>query len=939
MLDSTSMKIRLLGPLEVVADDGAVVELSSRKQQIIVAVLAGHANGPVSDDLLIEALWGPNRPRRADASLRVHIHHVRRALGSTRIRRHAGGYGLRLEPDELDVEQFRAMVAAGRAAMLADEFARARQLFDAALSLWRGSALAGLESTPLLALDLASLEELRLQALEHRYELELALGQHARVVADLRALTGQYPLHEPFRGQLMRALITAGRSAEALEVFDDTRRTLADALGMDPSAPLRDLHLSILRDELLPPPAPRRADPPVPRQLPAGAAGFAGRTASLAILDSMVPAGGDGPTPIAVISGPGGVGKTALAVHWGHRKRDDFPDGQLYANLHGFDPAAAPASPLDVIRGCLEALGVPAQQVPESLEARVNLYRTLLAQRRVLVVLDNAVDADQVRPLLPGSGGCMAVVTSRNQLFGLVAAEGARPIALDPLSTVDCHRMLIHRLGADRVAGEPLATRHIIERCAGLPLALSIVAARLATNPCLSLTVAADELILAPRRLDPFAGDDEATDVRAAFSWSYQILDGEAARLFRLLGLLHVGPDISISAAAHLADRSQPQVRALLAHAVRGHLLIERTPGRYAFHDLVRAYAAELAQALDTAPDRDAALGRLLDYYVHSAQAAATAAKHYVAELGPQAAAPAEEFTDHEAALTWLATERPALVAAVTRAKDSGFFRHARKLARVMQEFLAEHGYWHDLRHVQQLALDAAIEAGDPAARAEAHRGLAQAGLLLGDLGAAERHLRRALDLFQSLDDLVNEAMCVHNLSTVHLYQGRLQKALELERSALDAFRRVANARGETLALNGVGYLLALAGECEQALVYCHQALELNRRTGAWQRESSILDTIGVAYVHLARYELAQDYYRQGLELCRKAGKRHQQAAILAHLGDAHHAASQPEEARIAWQQAVDILEALEPTPRPAYEAYLDLPDVTQLRARLHQPG
>jgi tetratricopeptide (TPR) repeat protein len=626
-------------------------------------------------------------------------------------------------------------------------------------------------------------------------------------------------------------------------------------------------------------------------------------------------------------------------VHWAHRVRDRFPDGQLYVNLRGFDPAQSPTSPSAALRDCLDALGIPAERIPHGLQAQANLYRTTLATRRMLVVLDNARDAAQVRPLLPGSDGCLVVVTSRNQLVGLVTGEGAHPVTVDVFSGAQATDLLAMRLGAGRLNAEPAAAQQIVERCAGLPLALAIVAARLATNPTFPVTTVARDLARTRQRLDSFAGEDPATDVRTVLSWSYRILDAEAARLLRLMGLLHLGPDVGIAAAASLADLSPAQARPLLDQLVRSHLLIEPAPDRFAFHDLLRAYAAELAHSTDTAPDRDAALVRLLNQYLHSTHAAAVALQHFDLATPPAQLVEGhpETFTSHEAALSWLVTERAALVAAVGRAHDSGLFTHCWHIARNIHDFLVAQGHWHETDWVARTALTAAQHADHSAAQLSAHRAVAHARTLLGRHEQAEEHLRHALRLAGALRDPVQAAYCEHNLAIVCQSQGRLSEALERDRSALAAFQLAGHTRGVTLALNGMGWLLVAAGEYQKALDYGHRALTLVRTTGAWQREATILDTIAYAHLHLGQHQLAVDQFGHSLELSRKAGNRYLEAAVLARLGDAHQAGGQWEPARTDWRHALEILETLDQVPphARAHDGYNELPDATSLRARL----
>jgi NB-ARC domain/Bacterial transcriptional activator domain len=422
----------------------------------------------------------------------------------------------------------------------------------------------------------------------------------------------------------MRALHVAGRSAEALERYAATRQLLAEELGTDPGPQLQRLHQSILRGDVLTPSATTTRAPVVPAQLPFGVAGFTGRIDQLARLDTLLRELAHGPTAVVIsaVSGTAGVGKTALAVHWAHRVADRFPDGQLYVNLRGFDAGGQVMDPAEAVRRFLDALGVPAERIPVDLDAQAALYRSLLAGRRMLVVLDNARTTAQVRPLLPGARTCLVLVTSRNQLSGLVAADGAHPIILDLLTLDEAWELLARRLGSDRTTAEPDAVAEIITACARLPLALAIVGARAATHPHLPLHTLAGELRDSGDRLGTLTTDDPTTDVRAVFSWSYHALTPDAARLFRLLGL-HPGPDISIAATASLAALSLPQVRVLLAELAGANLLVERTPNRYSLHDLLRAYAGDLAHTHDSDQQRHATTHRMLDHYLHTAHTAA----------------------------------------------------------------------------------------------------------------------------------------------------------------------------------------------------------------------------------------------------------------------------------------------------------------------------
>jgi DNA-binding SARP family transcriptional activator/tetratricopeptide (TPR) repeat protein len=933
------MELRLWGPVEV-ARTGAVYAVRPPQQAAVLAALAVDAGRHVSTETLLARVWDDeDRPAQARRTVHTHLTRLRRLLERSggaehgvRLTHRSGGY--QLDPGTATVDLLRFRRAVGMARQSGLDPGRRMALLGEALAYCRGEPLAGLPGN-WAAQVREGCRQQHLDAVLAWAGAALACGRAAETVAPLTDLVIEHPLVEAAVAGLMRALHVAGRGPDALDRYAEARERLIDQLGADPGPDLRAAHREVLTGTPVAAPAPC-----VPAQLPLDAPGFAGREEQIARLDALLAEpDAERTVVISALSGTAGVGKTALAVHWAHRVRGRFPDGQLYVNLCGFDPTQSPTSPTAALRDCLDALGISAESIPDGVRAQANLYRTTVAERRMLVLLDNARDAEQVRPLLPGSGGCLVVVTSRNLLAGLVTAEGARPVTVDLLSTVEAVELLTVRLGAGRISREPSAVRQIVESCAGLPLALTIVAARLAINPELPLAHVAAELTGMRQRLDSFAGEDAATDVRTVFSWSYRILDADAARLFRLMGLLQAGPDIGATAAANLAGLSPTQVRPLLDRLVRGHLLAEPAPGRFAFHDLLRAYAAELAHATDTAPDRDSALGRLLDYYAQSAHAAAAILQYFDLAVPPAGPAEvhAEVFTSAEPALAWLVTERAALVATVGRAYDGGFFAHSWLIARNIQDFLVAQGHWHEMDQVQRVALTAARQTDDSAAQVSAHRALAHAQTLAGRHEQAEEHLRGALRLASALGDPVQVAYCEHNLAIVRQAQGRKSEALEHEGRALEEFQLAGDTRGVILTLNGMAWMLIAACEYEQALEYGHRALAVVRTTGAWPREATIRDTIAYAHLHLGHAQLAVDHFRQSLDLSRKAGNRYQEAAILARLGDAHQAGDELPSARTAWRQAIEILETLDQVshqPR-AHDGYNRLPDATSLRARL----
>jgi tetratricopeptide (TPR) repeat protein len=650
-----------------------------------------------------------------------------------------------------------------------------------------------------------------------------------------------------------------------------------------------------------------------PRQLPADVFGFTGRVGQLAELDALLARGsGSNAVAICAVAGTAGVGKTALAVHWAHRVADRFPDGQLYVNLRGFDPTGSPVTPAEAILGFLDAFEVPPERIPASLAAQVGLYRSLLAGRRVLVLLDNAHDTDQVLPLLPGAPGCLAVVTSRNLLTGLIASAGAHPLTLGLPSAAEARDLLAHRLGASRVAAEPHAVEEITSRCARLPLAVAVVAARAAAHPGFRLAALAGELRAARGGLEEFTGADLATDVRAVFSWSSRQLSPPAANLFRLLGL-HPGPDITRPAAASLAGLPTGAVRPLLAELARAHLVAEQVPGRYSCHDLLRAYATEQAGLFNTDAERRTALRRMLGHYVHTAYLADRLLNPHRDDpttLPPlEAGVSPEQLADHGQALAWFNAERPVLLAAIRQV--GGFDAEVWQLAWTLPRFLSYQGLWHDSIDALGAALDAARRLADPLRQAFAHRFLGGAYLRLGRDGDAGGHLRDALDLYRGAGDGVGEAQ-VHRLYSWMLErQGRYREALPHAQQALGLFRAAGHRAGQGRALNAIGWFHALLGGYQEALGYCQQALELQQEVGDRLSEAETWDSLGYAYHHLGRYPRAIACYQAAIDLYREFDDRYNEADKLASLGDAHDAAGDTESAGTAWRQALALLDRL----------------------------
>jgi tetratricopeptide (TPR) repeat protein len=653
-----------------------------------------------------------------------------------------------------------------------------------------------------------------------------------------------------------------------------------------------------------------------PAQLPAPVAGFVGRSRHLDELYTRLASSGQGgvaPTVVITsIAGPAGVGKTTLAVQWAHLVAERFPDGQLFVNLRGFDPSGAPMSPAEAIRGFLGALGVPPRQVPVGLEAQAALYRSLLVGKQVLIVLDNARDADQVRPLLPGAPSCVVVVTSRDQLAGLIATSGARPLILDLLSAEDARRLLAGRLGLKRIAAEAQATDEIIARCVGLPLALAIVAARAAIRPDFPLAAVAKELHDACGSLDAFRGEDQVTDLRAVFSWSYDRLGPDAARLFRLLGC-HPGPDLTASAAASLAGVSMADARSQLGELATAQLVSEHVPGRFTCHDLLRAYAGELAIGVDSWQARTAQL-RVLDHYLHSAFAGAALLYPRRQQLtldSPVPGVSAEDFADQRQASAWFDAELPVLLATVEFAAERGFDAHAWQIAWTLWELLDRQGHWHSLVSVELAAVAAAERLGDRAWQAFASRILGRAYNRLGQHDKAQTHLQRALDLYRELGDKAGQAATHGNLAMLYERLGDHQQALHHDQRTFDLHHATGDVAGQAAALCGLGWGHARLGDYRQALDVSRQALALYHELADGYGAAGAWDSLGYAHHHLGNYSQAIACYRRALGLVRQAGDRYYSANSLTHLGDSHAAAGDHAAARVAWQGALDILAQL----------------------------
>ncbi|GAA1638929.1 BTAD domain-containing putative transcriptional regulator [Actinoplanes couchii] len=881
------IRVSVLGPLTV-HDGDREVPIGSAMQRRLLGLLALHPGQPVRVADIVDVLWGDRPPATHTNLIHVYVGALRKILGASAVVTGPDGYRLDLERDRIDLARF-------------GDLLRQRD-HERALDCWRGPvdpvirqlpaavAAANQRITATLAFADQAIETRRYDAALHR----------------LGPLSQEEPLHEGLHARLLLALAGSGRQAEALRHYADVRARIVRELGVEPGPRLTEAHLGVLRQELPGAPA-RRTAGVIPAELPPATVFLAGRVPAVSSLNRLLIGPADGRPAIAAISGGPGTGKTTLAVHWAHTVRDRFPDGQLFVNLRGFHPAGAVVSPEQAVRTFLESLGVEPQKVPQSWDGQVNLYRSLLAARRVLVVLDNARDAEHVRSLLPGSGGSAAVVTSRNRLTGLLVMDGGTSVGLSVLRPEDSYALVSRRLGAARTAAEPEAAAEIGRLCGHLPLALAVVAARAAVQTELPLASFVEHLRAERDRLDVL-GDDEATiDVRAVFSWSYGVLTPAAARLFRLLGA-HTGTDIGAGVAASLAGWPIERVRGPLAELVRGSLIEQESNGRFTMHDLLRVYALETAAAVDGDDGLRAATRRMHDWYVAGAVGAGQILDPHrmTGRLGRPPVEPAH-FDSTGEAVAWFTAERPNLLAVQTATGDAG----AWWVAWGMTEYLQRGGHWPDWVSTQLIALAAARRIGDVYLETTADRSLGSAYARLGDFGRATSAFERVLAQFQAIGD-VSRAASVHlNLGWVADRQRDFATALHHARQALDLARSVGHTRGEADGLNTVGWYLIQLGEHRSALEPCRQALALHEAIGNRSGQADTWDTLGYVHHHLGDHGQALIAYRQALSFYVGVADRYHESLVLNHMGDTHRAAGDVEAARESWRGALLILDDL----------------------------
>jgi DNA-binding SARP family transcriptional activator len=932
------VRFRILGPLEVwTGQDWSGI--GAPKWRALLAALLLNPGQAVSTDRLAAELWGDDPPDRAANLVSVYVLRLRRALGDPEGRvltTRAPGYQLLLSPGDLDAECFETLAGPGRTALADGDPDRAADKLAEALDLWRGDALADVPPSVLVTAEADRLEESRLSALELRIEADLGCGRGAQLVPELRRLLSDQPLREGLWALLIRALDGAGRHAEALAAYGQAREVIAEELGVDPGPDLQRLYQAILTADAdtREPPAAAATAPPAgwpaegvhrragpgspsrraPAQLPADVADFTGRAGPLERLYGLLSGGrsrANGAVPVAVVAGTPGLGKTALAIHAAHRLRPDFPDGQLYASLRG--GSEDPVPPDEVLARFLRDLGVDGARVPVDAEERAGMYRTRLAERQMLIVLDDARDAAQVRPLLPGTGSCAVIVSSRHRLSDLV---GSRLIDLDLLDDNEAAELFTRIIGADRAEAEPGPVRDVLGVCAGLPLAIRIAGARLAARRGWTVRTLAGRLADQRRRMDELTAGDLA--MRACFQVSFDALpskngNGAApARAFRLLGVWQ-GPSIGLPAAAALIGEPEDPVADALEVLVDANLLESPAPDRYRLHDLLRAYAAERAQADDPPQTVDDAVRRVLDWYLRTADAAAGVVAPPRDRVPLDPAEPGCEplaFATAEQALDWCEQERTNLVAATRQAAAHGLHDIAWKLPVAATVSFDRLGYRAEWLATHRIALASARELGDW--RAEAWV-LNNIGTVLGQqhAGDAIGYFEQALAIVHERGDRRDEARAVNNLAFCYLILGRHEEAVGPLLDSLQLQRELGRRYGEAVALCNLGEAYVELGRYDEAIARSQEALAIAREVDSARDQGYALYNLGRANLALGRLAEATDLFEQALAIHRAARDRYGEVHDLQRIGTAYAQAGRLAEARTVWTDARSLFETL----------------------------
>ncbi|OLE20982.1 MAG: hypothetical protein AUG49_23065 [Catenulispora sp. 13_1_20CM_3_70_7] len=947
------MRYALLGSLRVWDDAGAEIPVPAGKQSSVLAALLLRPGQVVGFDTLVAALWGDRPPASARSGLATYVSRLRTALGAgpaSRVRYEGRGYLFAPEPGD-EIDHVRAVELEGRARSAAEEgrWADAGSAAAEALGMWRGEPLADLESDGLREEFLPYLAELRLRLEQLRIDADLACGEFVAILPALRALSGSHPLNEPFHERHFLALYGAGRHADAQEWYRQVRRRLREELGTEPSPLLRRFYNQTLRGvgvealvaELLGPRRlPRATDgavssapvsvpistesdtgepqtlPPLAHQLPPEPRRFVGRAAELARLSEAMADNHPPELPgLTLLVGMAGIGKTALALTWAHRSAAAFPDGRLYVDLMGFAERGAPLSADDAVRILLDCLGILDHQLPATAAGRVALYRSVIADKQVLIVLDNVRHADQVRPLLPPSGPAQILATSRNALASLVTIDLARTVTLQPLSALESRELLSVRLGSERTQGREDAVAAIAEHCAHLPLALVVAAGRAWVRPDVPLEDLAAQLGAVGGSLGALDGGDAAVSVRTVLSWSYAQLSTGAARLYRLLAL-HPGPDVSVPAAASLAALSPVEAHETLVELVSMNMASVDSRGRYRRHSLLEAFAAERLAAQESDQEREAAYRRLVDYYLRTVVIVnmlhATTGLPTPDDLLPAPpGALSEAIDDSHSGIVWFDAEREVLGALLADLAAAGRDAEVWQLTCARSIGMARNARWEEDIAAARVALEAARRLGDPVAEAHVHRVFGRALPRIGDPEGGMHHLDLALELYQAAGHAAGTAETKRTMANVRFLQGDVEATLPLLRDFLDHVEATGAQHAQAMGLNSLAWSYAHLDRLPEALACCRKALHLKLATGRHEAIGLFWDSLGYIHHRLGEYAESVSCYRRAIDACLSEGDDNQVALAAMRLGDVLCDAGDHSAARVSWHEALSAFEEL----------------------------
>ena len=878
----SGLKVGVFGHLDV-SVEGRAVRLTTGRLRTLLAVLAVTAGRAMSMERLTAAVWADDPPSNPRRSLQTYATRLRAEVGD-RVISEAGSFALDVVAEDVDALRFEQLLDEAATQATPD---MERRLLNEALGLWRGEPFEGIASPWLEEIEAPRLIERRLTAIERRIDLDLAAGRHGELVVELNEWTARHPLRETLWVRLLVALERCGRRADALERYEQIRRRVADELGVDPSPELRQIHADLLVDQPVAAGSASAEEQSIPvarpHQLPASPPAFTGRTAELAQLDDIDDSSA---VVITAIDGMAGVGKTALAVQAARQVAERYPDGQLFLDLHGFTEGVAPVDATDALDRMLRSLGVPGEQIPAQLDDRAALFRSRLANQRMLILLDNAATEAQVTPLLPGSPGCLVLVTSRRRLVGL---DQTREVSLDVLPPTDAVHLFITTAGADRTSGEaPETLMEIVTLCGRLPLALRIAAARLRANRTWTGRHLIDRLYDRQQRLLELEAGERS--VTAALDLSYRQLTTNQQRAYRLVGL-HPGPDLDVCAAAALLDGDLPGTRRLLGQLLDAHLLQEPTPDRYQFHDLARQHAVLVATRDEPETDRHLALDRLFTHYAYTAAAAMDASYPFERERRPrppESWRPVSDVRTADLATAWLDVELPNLLAAASYSVEHGWLDHPTRLSATLDLHLTSRSRTSDAEALHQQALSAARTATDPIAEINALVRLGVIHRRAGRYAQAEVDYQRVLPLAHENGYRHGELDVLHGLGQIQRLRGQFAEAAGSFRRALEIAGTIEYPSGELQALLGLGGVYRDYGQHELAAQYLRQGLAVARENG--HRPCELDALIGLGWAHLAHddHERATHDFGQALDIARTLGYRIGEMVSLIGLGCVH---------------------------------------------------